>query len=105
MTTIYNTTTKELIEAEVVTAGMDFLADVMGGCGLERSERDDADFDLDDDDAAWWLRWAEREQRITDRAEELGEEADMIICGLTAEYGQNMELLQDMEERALGITD
>ena len=105
MTTIYNTSTNEKVELELISNGMDFLPDVMGGCGLERSARDDADFDLDDDDAAWWLRWAEREQRIIDRAEELGEEADMILCGLAAEYGHDMELLQDMEEKALGITD
>lgn len=105
MTTIYNTTTKELMEAEVIANGMDFLQDVMGNCGLVRSTMDDVDFELDAEDSAWWLRWAEREQRILDTAEEMGEMATDMLVELSAQYGEDLELLQDMEERALGITD
>lgn len=104
-TKIYNTTTGEIIEAAVKSDGQDFLCDVMAGSGVEPSERDDADFDLADDETEWWLRWAEREQRINDRANELGEDAINAICGLATEYGYDLELLQDESEKLLGIVE
>lgn len=92
MTTIYNTTTKELMEAEVIANGMDCLQDVMGNWGLVMSTMDDVDFELDDEDASWWLRWAEREQRIIDTAEEMGERATDMLAELSAQYGEDLEL-------------
>lgn len=102
-TRIYNTTTGEVHEAELVSDGLNFLSDVMGNSGVEASDRDDADFELDDDETEWWLRWARREQRILDTANELGEDAINAVAWLAAGYGYDLELLQDKEEELLGI--
>lgn len=104
-TKIYNTTTGEIVEAELISDGVNFLFDVMGGSGVEASERDDADFDLPDDEVDWWVRWAEREQRILDKANELGEDAINEVAKLADKYGHDFELLQDKEEELLGITE
>lgn len=100
-TRIHNTSTGEIVEATLISNGIDFLFDVMGNSGAKLSEREDAEFDLDDYETHWWLRWAEREQRILDKTEELGEEAEGVIAQLAAEYGHDFELLQDKEEEFL----
>lgn len=107
-TKIFNTTTKQTVELELICDGQDFLADVINGCdqdGRYASEDmpDDAHFAMDDEDLDWWTRWTEREQRILDKTEELGDEAQQAIAGLAAEYGSDLELLQDKEEEYLGI--
>jgi len=102
-TKIFNTTTKETVELEVISDGQDFLADVIGGLGIYDNDVDDADFAMDDDDLAWWKVWAEREQRILDKANELGEEAIQAISELAEQYGHDMDVLQDREEEYLGI--
>ena len=102
-TRIHNTDTGEIVEATLIRNGIDFLFDVMGNSGAKWSEREDAEFDLDNSETEWWLRWAEREQRILDRTEELGEEAEEAICRLAGEFGHDLELLQDKEEEYLGI--
>lgn len=101
-TRIHNTSKGEIVEAKLITSnGIDFLFDVMGNSGVPASVIDEAEFDLDDYETEWWLRWAEREQRILDKTEELGEEAEMVIAQLAAEYGHDFELLQDKEEEFL----
>lgn len=107
-TTIYNTDTKELVKLEVISDGQDFLAEVIGGCDQEgkwasEDMPEGADFAMDEMEMSWWERWAEREQRILDRANELGEAAIQRICELADDYGHDMELLQDEEEEYLGI--
>ena len=109
-TKIFNTTTKETVELELICDGQDFLADVIGGCdqdGRYASEDMDTDamFAMDEEDLDWWVRWTEREQRILDKTEELGDEAQRAIAGLAAEYGSDLELLQDKEEEYLGIAE
>ena len=109
-TKIFNTTTKETVELELLSDGIDFLADVIGGCDQEcryvSEDMDtDARFAMDDEDLGWWIRWTEREQRILDKTEELGDEAQQAIAGLAAEYGSDLELLQDKEEEYLGIEE
>ena len=52
---------------------------------------------------SWWERWTGREQAINDRIEELGDDAQQAVAGLAAEYGHDLELLQDKEEEYLGI--
>ena len=108
-TKIFNTTTKETVELELRSDGQDFLADVIGGCDQDgryaSEDMNDAEFAMDGEDLGWWVRWTEREQRILDKANELGEEAVDGICRLAAEYGHDMELLQDKEEEYLGIDE
>lgn len=109
-TKIFNTTTKKMVELELICDGQDFLTDVINGCdqdGRYASEDmpDDAYFAMDDEDLDWWIRWTEREQRILDKTEELGDEAQQAIAGLAAEYGSDLELLQDKEEEYLGIKE
>lgn len=104
-TTIRNTGTNELHELTLMSSGIDFLFDVMANSGMEMSEREDCEFELDNEETLWWERWARREQRILDRTEELGEEAEAIVAGLAQEYGHDFELLQDETEKALGIEE
>lgn len=109
-TKIFNTDTKQTTTLELICDGQDFLAEVIGGCdqqGRYASEDMDTDaaFAVDSDDLAWWERWAEREQRILDKVEELGDEAQQAIAGLAEEYGSDLELLQDKEEEYLGIEE
>lgn len=106
MTKIFNTDTNEVVELQVVSDGQDFLAEVIGNSdqqGHWLTERDDADFEMDEADCAWWERWAEREQAILDKANEMGEPAIEKLCELAGEYGHDFEELQDKEEEYLGI--
>lgn len=107
-TKIYNTDTKTIAELEVITDGQDFLFEVIGGCnqdGMYYTEDmpDYADFAMDTENLEWWIRWAEREQRILDESQSRGEDAIQAMCDLAGEYGYDMELLQDKEEEWLGI--
>lgn len=107
-TRIWNTDTGEMVELQVISDGQDFLADVIGGCdqtGEWASEDmpEEAEFAMDSDDLGWWERWADREQAILDRTNELGEDAIQAICDLGGEYGSDMELLQEKEEELLGL--
>lgn len=107
-TRIYNTDTKEITELEVITDGQDFLAEVIGGCDCKgewasADMPDDANFAMSSEELEWWERWAEREQAINDRIEELGDDAQHAVAGLAADYGYDMELLQEKEEEYLGI--
>ena len=107
-TRIWNTETGEMVELQVISDGQDFLADVIGGCdqtGEWASEDmpEEAEFAMDSDDLGWWERWADREQAILDRTNELGEDAIQAICDLAGEYGFDMELLQEKEEEFLGL--
>lgn len=100
MTTIKNTETSEITTIECIVDGIDILADVMGGTGVER---DEDGFLLDSDDIDWWARWAEREERIADAYadadDQMREEYEQAIN----EWGHDMEALQDEQERVLGI--
>lgn len=109
-TKIFNTDTNEVITLRVMSDGQDFLAEVIGGCDQEGKWASEdmpngADFAMNDIELSWWERWAEREQRILDKTEELGDEAQQAIAGLAADYGNDLELLQDKEEEYLGITE
>lgn len=119
MTTIKNTTTGEILDMACIVEGVDILADVLGGCGVESvalSEDDiekqikagstntsESAFALEDDEVDWWQRWAEREERITEAYEEAGEEVRKAYEIAISEYGYDMEALQDEQERILGI--
>ena len=101
-TKIYNTTTNEVVEAEVKIDGQDFLFETMAQYGVEPSDRDDAEFELDQEETEWWLRYAEREQGIMDAANEAGEVMLEAIARISAEYS-DLEALQDRLEGFLGI--
>ena len=107
-TKIFNTDTKEIVNLELITDGQDFLSDVIAGCDHDGSWAhsempDEAQFAMSGEELEWWENWTEREQRINDRIEELGDDAQHAIAGLAADYGYDMELLQEKEEEYLGI--
>lgn len=107
MTNIFNTGTKEVTSLAVVSDGMDFLSDVIGGCYFadEVTTEDmpeGCDFAMTDEDVRWWTRWAEREQAIIDAANEIGEEAIEGITRLSMQYS-DFEELQYAEEKFLGL--
>ena len=107
-TKIFNTDTKETVELSVIVDGQDFLAEVIGGCDYDGSWAstempDDAQFAMSGEAIDWWERWAEREQVILDNVEELGDDAQHMVAKLAADYGYDMELLQEKEEEYLGI--
>ena len=108
MTVIYNTDTKSIVKLQVISDGQDFLADVIGGCDqggtwASVDMPENADFAMSGEELEWWEKWAEREQRILDRANEIGEAAVEKLCELASIYGNDFELLQDKEEEFLGI--
>lgn len=107
-TMIWNTETHEMSELALISDGQDFLAEVIGGCNQDGcyytdDMPDEADFAMDTKSLEWWERWTGREQIINDRIEELGDDAQHAVAGLAAEYGHDLELLQDKEEEYLGI--
>ena len=106
MVTIYDREFKVTHEAQLLSNGIDFLLDVMIGCGIEPSSDFDIcnDFELNHEETTWWLRWAEREQRILDYVEENGEEAEDIVCKLAMDYGYDLEVLQDKTEEVFGLS-
>lgn len=106
-TKIFNTDTKAITELELLNDGQDFLAEVIGGCNQDgcyftEDMPEEADFAMDAESLEWWERWAEREQRINDKANELGEEAIKAIVTMAAD-NSDMEYAQDLEEEYLGI--
>ena len=107
-TKIWNIDTHEMTELTLMSDGLNFLDDVIGGCnqdGMFYTEDmpEEADFAMDSENLAWWEDWAEREQVILDRANEIGEEAIEKIAELAMDYGHDMEMLQVEEEKFLGI--
>lgn len=103
-TRIYDTTTKEVVEATVISGGQDFLFEIMKNNGVVPSERDDAEFELDGEETEWWLRYARREQRIVESMNEQGDEAIMGVALISSSNSYNdLEELQDALEDFLGI--
>lgn len=101
-TTIYNTTTGEVEELSYYVDGQDFLFDTMANAGMELSERDDVDFELDQEEIDWWVRWAEREERIKERMSGLSEDELETIREISYFHDDWTEI-QDNIERFLGI--
>lgn len=99
-TRIKNTDTGEIVELEFISNGIDFLADVLGGCGIDS---DEDGWLLDDRDIAWWTQWCEREERITD-AYKQADKATRTECEQAViEFGHDYDTLQDVQEEILGI--
>ena len=99
-TKIWNIDTHEMTELTLMSDGLNFLDEVIGGCdqdGMFYTEDmpEEADFAMDSENLAWWEDWAEREQVILDKANEIPE--------LAMDYGHDMEMLQVEEEKFLGI--
>lgn len=100
-TRIKNTDTGEIVELEFISNGIDFLADVLGGCGIDS---DEDGWLLDERDIAWWTQWCEREERITD-AYKQADKATRTECEQAViEFGHDYDTLQDVQEEILGIT-
>lgn len=99
-TRIKNTDTGEIVELECLSNGIDFLADVLGGCGIDS---DEDGWLLDERDIAWWTQWCEREERITD-AYKQADKATRTECEQAViEFGHDYDTLQDVQEEILGI--
>lgn len=101
-TRVYNTTTREVEELVYMADGNDFLFDSMANAGMELSEREDSDFELDQEEIDWWVRWAEREERIKERMSGLGEEEIEAIREISY-FSDGWEEIQDKVEEFLGI--
>ena len=100
MTSVKNLTTGEVVELECVVCGIDILADVMGGSGVEHGGEHWA---MEDDDVLWWTRWAEREERICSAYDEADDDTRRAYEEAIVRWGHDMEALQDEQERVLGI--
>lgn len=103
MTTIKSNESGSIRELECVIDGSDILSDVMGGSGISR-DVEDADFVVDEDsELDWWERWARREELISYEREEADEETIAADDQLIADWGYDMETLQDKECELFGI--
>lgn len=100
-TRIKNTTTGEIIELECLSNGIDFLSDVLGGCGIDS---DEDGWLLDERDIAWWTQWCEREERITDAYRQADKATRTEREQAVIEFGHDYDTLQDVQEEILGIT-
>lgn len=100
MTEIRNTTTDELVEIECMIDGTDIILDVMGGVGVDH---DGEHFAMADDEIDWWRRWAAREERICDAYASADATARKAYEQAIDSWGYDMELLQDAQEKALGL--
>ena len=106
MATIYDTTTGEVHDVTLIVDGQDIMSDVIGSCH-ESSEwiaaPDGIDWAMPADAAAWWVRWADLEERINDALD--GADALTLErhARLVDEYGHDMGLLHDKEMELLGI--
>ena len=112
-TKIFNTTTGKIHELQLIDrkSGQDFLSDVIGGCNQSDEWLDgipdgmDVNYAMDDEQVAWWRRWAEREQRINDALVEADEETRRKILTTYNDYDWDMELPQDKVFELLGIEE
>lgn len=100
MTEIRNTTTDQLVEIECIVDGIDIIADVMGGAGVDH---DGERFAMAEDEIEWWTRWAAREERICGAYEIADASTRKMYEQAIDEYGYDMELLQDAQEQVLGL--
>lgn len=103
MTTIYATDTDTIHEAEFVLNGQDALADIMGNSGATADYDHDCDFAMTEDDALWWIRWVEREERINEACKSATAEQMNAIAEAIETYSSDMEAMQDAQEKILGI--
>lgn len=116
MATIKNTTTGEIIEVTCIADGQDILADVMGGSGIPVTALTDEEvaaidspnapewaYALDANEAAWWTRWAAREERILAAYEDASEDERRACEEAISDWTNDPEAQQDAEEIALGL--
>ena len=99
-TRIKNTTTGEIIELEFISNGIDFLADVLGGCGIDS---DEDGWLLDEREVAWWTQWCEREARINEAYGTADKATRIEYEQAVIEFGHDYDTLQDVLEEILGI--
>ena len=101
-TYIHNTDDNQVYCLECIVDGVDILGDVIGG-SLTPDRSDDQGWLMGTDEMEWWRRWAEREERIcaayAEADEDTRAEYERAIIG----NGHDLELLQDVQERVLGI--
>ncbi len=102
MTSITIESNNKSLALECIVDGVDILADVMGGCGVEHDVN--GRFYLPtEDDFDWWQRWAEREERICAAYAEADDETRIEYEDAVCDFGYDMEVLQDKLETVLGI--
>lgn len=103
MARIYVTDKEEVRELTCKAGGIDFMDDILSNSDVHRHEGElDADWEMGEADFQWWAEWAYREERIIDKANELGEYAVEAIAQIATEYNV-MDAIHDAQEKYLGI--
>lgn len=103
-TTIKSTESGRIYTAELPTSSGDTLPDIMGNSGIEFSRDDDARFEVPtDEEAEWWVHWAETEQRIWEARESADDATKEKDDELIDEFGSDFETLQWRECQLFGI--
>lgn len=105
MTNVFITTTNTKATLACVIEGQCIMEDILVAADEHGIIEVDGEtfWAMTQDEFDWWERWAEREERIQERAAEIGEEAYEQIAELAVEFGHDFELMQDKEEEVLGI--
>jgi hypothetical protein len=103
-TTIKSTESGRIYTAELMTTSGDMLPDIMGNSGIEFSLDDDARFEVPtDEEAEWWVHWAETEELIGDARENADDDTKAEDDELIDMFGSDMGTLQWRECELFGI--
>ena len=103
-TTIKSTESGRIYTAELPTPSGDMLPDIMGNSGIELSLDDAARLEVPtDEEAEWWVHWAETEQRIWEARDEADDATKAEDDELIDMFGSDMGTLQWRECELFGI--
>lgn len=103
MALIYVTDKEEVRQLTCKSDGVDFMDDILGNNDVQRFEGEiDAWWQMDEKSFQWWAEWAYREERILEKANELGEDAIEAIAQIATEHS-DMDAIHDAQEKYLGI--
>jgi hypothetical protein len=105
MTTIIKSTESgRIYTAELMTPSGDALPEIMEGSGIEISRDDGAPFEVPtDEEAEWWVHWAETEELIGDARENADDAMKAKDDELIDEFDGDFETLQWHECELFGI--
>lgn len=80
--------------------GVDLMDDALVEHGVATGES--GEWEMTESEFQWWAEWAFREERIQERANELGEDAIEGIVRLSADI-DDPDMLQTAQEKYLGM--
>lgn len=102
MAKILDTTFDVTYDVALITNGMDLSYEVIAALDPDAMSDDDLiDFEMEHEEATWFLGFLDREQRITDALEEMGDEGYALIEDLNGTG--DVQTDQTLKMRALGI--